>query len=237
MLPGDALSKVGNTLNVNVDGTTITINGSNQLQLSSGAAGSALSGGNGAALDVQVDGTTIDIASNALRIAAGAAGAGLTGGGGSALAVGQGSGIVVSANDVAADFGVTADVSPVGTADDGGSLAQLARIDHVHAAPFPALGNKAMAASATSGNYQSSGCSMAAAPALGCYVGVRVNGIYYEVGNGVKTSDCYFSGNGGTSARAFGAVQNGDTLYWNGVIAGFDLSGSDVVDFDYIAFA
>ena len=40
-------------------------------------------------------------------------------------------------------------------------------------------------------------------PVDGCYVAVYINGIEYEVGNGVKTTTCYFSGDGGTTPRGF----------------------------------
>jgi len=81
-------------------------------------------------------------------------------------------------------------------------------------------------------------------PINGCYVEVKVNGIEYEVGDGVKTKSCYFSGNGGTDARGFlsthpnGQVQSGDELYWNGSISGFELIGgvvgADRISLNYI---
>ena len=78
-------------------------------------------------------------------------------------------------------------------------------------------------------------------PINGCYVEVKVNGIEYEVGDGVKTKSCYFSGNGGTDARGFlsthpnGQVQSGDELYWNGSIAGFELvNGAYRISLNYI---
>lgn len=71
------------------------------LRIAAAAAGAGLTGGGGAALAVNTDGTTIEVVSDAVRIAASAAGAGLTGGGGAALAVGAGTGITVNADDVA----------------------------------------------------------------------------------------------------------------------------------------
>src|SRR5262245_56989745 len=65
----------------------------------------------------------------------------------------------------------------------------------------------------------------------GVYVGVRVNGIDYVVGDGVKTKDCYFSGNAGTTARSFGSIVSGDKLYWVGSVAGFQLATTDKIDF------
>jgi hypothetical protein len=65
------------------------------------------------------------------------------------------------------------------------------------------------------------------------YVGVSVGGIAASVGDGDKLHDCYFSGDGGATARAQGAIQVGDVLYWNGVIATFNLSVTDRIDFFY----
>lgn len=72
------------------------------------------------------------------------------------------------------------------------------------------------------------------------YVEVKVNGVEYEVGNGVTTAVCYFSGDGGTTARGFssahpnGKVQSGDTLHWNGTIAGFELVAGWRISLNYL---
>jgi hypothetical protein len=53
---------------------------------------------------------------------------------------------------------------------------------------------------------------------------------------GAKTGDCYFSGDGGTTARAQGAVVAGDTLYWMQSIAGFNLvNGTHFISLKYNA--
>jgi hypothetical protein len=112
---GDGLTKSGNELSVNVDGTTIQINGSDNLELVNNSI--TVTAGDGIDSDASVAlGGTLNLSavvadfagtgleddgSNNLRIAAAAAGAGLTGGAGSALAVGAGNGITVNANDVA----------------------------------------------------------------------------------------------------------------------------------------
>lgn len=63
---------------------------------------------------------------------------------------------------------------------------------------------------------------------------VIVNGVEYRVGDGTKaTVPCYFSGDGGSTARANGGIIVGDKLYWNGSSAGFQLDGSDRIDFIY----
>jgi hypothetical protein len=105
---GDALSLAGNEFNVQVDGVTISINGSNQLQVNVGAgldttnnmlnvkAGSSITvDANG--VSVRVDGQTIwdngsglELMANAVHasnIDTSAIGAGLTGGNGTAIAI------------------------------------------------------------------------------------------------------------------------------------------------------
>jgi hypothetical protein len=57
------------------------------------------------------------------------------------------------------------------------------------------------------------------------YIGVFVNGVETDLGFGSTTSNsCYFSGDGGVTSRNEGDILIGDALYWNGNVAGFDLS-------------
>lgn len=91
-------------------------------------------------------------------------------------------------------------------------------------------GNRNMTASATTSDGDV-GCSTGLAIDLTAWLAVTVNGTVANVGDGVKTKDCYFSGDGGTTARAFGALQSGDLLYWNGSIAGYQLTISDRIDY------
>lgn len=138
--PAGALSKAAAGTKVNVDNSSIEIatnalqikdagvtlaklasNSVDENKLTTSVAGNGLAGGGGAALSVNVDGSTIEINSDSLRVkdagitlaklasnsvdenklTTSVAGNGLTGGGGSALAVGAGTGIQVNANDVA----------------------------------------------------------------------------------------------------------------------------------------
>ena len=98
----------------------------------------------------------------------------------------------------------------------------------------PSTSNKFMAASATTADGDAAcATGLAGTPAANSYVKVTVNGDEPEVGNGVKTKDCYFSGDSGATARAFNAVVSGDKLYWNGSIAGYQLATTDKVSFEY----
>lgn len=58
---------------------------------------------------------------------------------------------------------------------------------------------------------------------------IEINGILVQLAND-KLSDAYFSDDAGATAKAPAA---GDTLFWNGVIAGYELSASDNIDFIY----
>lgn len=126
----------------------------------------------------------------------------------------------------------------VGASNVEGVATSPARSDHVHATPRAAIGNKNMVASVTTtDNDQATATTVSTANALASYMSVRVNGLHYAVGNGTKVAvDTYFSNDGGTTARTFSAVQTGDTLHWNGSVAGFQLAASDRIDIDYDSF-
>lgn len=82
-------------------------------------------------------------------------------------------------------------------------------------------------------NHQSTGIHISATPVPGSNVSVYVNGQRLAVGDGVRTKDCYFSADGGNSARAMLNIVAGDTLYFNSLIAGYTLSNVDRVTLDY----
>lgn len=65
-------------------------------------------------------------------------------------------------------------------------------------------------------------------------VKVYVNGLEVEVGDAVKTTDCYFSSDNGTTAKAWGAVAVNDKLYWNGSIAPYQLEATDKITYEYL---
>jgi hypothetical protein len=58
-------------------------------------------------------------------------------------------------------------------------------------------------------------------------------GVLQKIGDGVKSTDCYFSNDGGLTARSISAIKSGDQLYWNGLIAGFDLINTDKIQITY----
>ena len=74
------------------------------------------------------------------------------------------------------------------------------------------------------------------------YVEVKYNGTEYEVGNGVKTAPFYFSNDGGVTAKTFMPnvsspstnVEAGDELYFNALLAGFNLAASARISLNYL---
>lgn len=84
---------------------------------------------------------------------------------------------------------------------------------------IPFNGNQNESVLTTSGDGSSTGISLQNVPAQNTRVDVYVNGEKIPVGNGIKTQDCYFSRDGGTTALIFNQLQFGDILYWNGLIS------------------
>ena len=87
----------------------------------------------------------------------------------------------------------------------------------------------------TAGNDVDSTITIAATPVGDRYIQVFVNGLKVEVGDALKTKDCFFSVTASTpfTARALSAIVAGDKLIWNGVVAGYDLETDDAIDLDY----
>lgn len=103
-------------------------------------------------------------------------------------------------------------------------------------AAFDVTSNKAMAASLTTTDFQvACATTLASSPSQHAYVRVLVNGIGVVLADGLKTKDCYFSADGGTTAKSYANIASGDTLYWVGTVAGYQLATTDVIDFDYAA--
>lgn len=99
----------------------------------------------------------------------------------------------------------------------------------------PTQNNRLMSAQATTSDGDLAVTTpIAATPRSDCNVKVEVNGVNASVGDGTKLGvECYFSGDGGTTARTISDIQSGDQLYWNGSVAGYQLSGSDRITFRY----
>lgn len=185
----------------------------------------------GATLDVGA-GNGIQVNADSVEVLYGAVGVITTVNGGDAASAGAANTAARSDHEHAV---ATAAAVAVGTANSEGASTSLARADHVHDAPAPSSGNKNLTASVTaSDNDQATATTVAATPALDGHVAVLVNGVSAHVGDGTKASvDCYFSGDAGVTARAISAIAAGDTLHWNGSVAGFQLAATDKIDFAY----
>lgn len=81
----------------------------------------------------------------------------------------------------------------------------------------------------------STGATITYTPFSDSYVSVEVNGLEVNVGDGAKDEPCYFSADGGTTAKAIADIVAGDTLYWMGSIAGYELEADDEIDISYQA--
>jgi len=98
----------------------------------------------------------------------------------------------------------------------------------------PSTANKFMAASLTSADFQAAcATGITSTPSSGSFVIVQINGATQDLGDGVKTKDCYFSADSGTTAKAIASIVATDKLYWVGSVAGFQLATTDFVSFLY----
>lgn len=124
------------------------------------------------------------------------------------------------ATPVNGDFVLIFDVS-----EGENKKAQLTNLPGVGGGSTLDPADRLFAPSVTSGNGSTTGKTITNTVAGD--IAFFVNGIEETIGDGVKTKSAYFSVDGGTTARAISAIVSGDTLFWNGVIAGYELSGSD----------
>jgi len=85
----------------------------------------------------------------------------------------------------------------------------------------------------TANDGDSTGINITYTPFDDSVVTIKVNGMEINLGDGVKTEASYFSNDGGTSARLIADIEAGDTLYWNGSIAGYELDATDDIDVGY----
>lgn len=115
-----------------------------------------------------------------------------------------------------------------------GTTTQTWAAQSVATAPVPTSSNKEMTANATTADFQAAtATTIVSTPANDGYVEIMINGTMQRLGNGVKTKDCYFSSDGGTTAKTIANIAAGDTLYWVGSVASWQLATTDLIDFNY----
>ncbi len=87
----------------------------------------------------------------------------------------------------------------------------------------------------TSGNDKSTGLELTYKPLSHSSIKVFVNGQALLLGTSTITVDCYFSSDGGSTAKDYDEIINGDILYFNGQFVGWDLSTTDRIILIYEA--
>lgn len=95
----------------------------------------------------------------------------------------------------------------------------------------PTYADKKFVSEVTTTDGEWSGAEFTGSP-IG-YTGSDVDGIHKIVGDAVKTEECYWSRDGGTTALALSALAIGDRMYWNGSEAGFELDGVSIITLNY----
>ena len=76
-------------------------------------------------------------------------------------------------------------------------------------------------------------------PLDGSYIQVFYNGQELEVGDGTRLKECYFSSDGGNTAKYFDSsdgskVTTGDEIYFNSGISGFILQAAARISTNYL---
>ena len=221
----------GSTLSVALDtttggGTSGLAVGANGLGVAAGLAGNGLTLVQGSAMTVDPDTETgantqaVQVTANGVGLlVSDIAGTGLEADGSANLR------LAAQGNGITGGAGTTLSVQADGTSVSVGASGVKAAV--------PTTGDKEQQSAATSGDGQTTAITIAATPAGDGYVQVLLNGIQVTLGDGVKTKDCYFSADAGSTARAITAITAADVLYWNGVVVGFDLETTDYLDFNY----
>jgi hypothetical protein len=87
----------------------------------------------------------------------------------------------------------------------------------------------------TSADGDSTGIQITYSPFSDGAVAITVNGLGANIGDGAKDEPCYFSSDDGVTAKEIANISAGDTLYWNGSIAEFELDPTDEIDIIYQA--
>lgn len=101
-------------------------------------------------------------------------------------------------------------------------------------ATVPYKGDQELTPAATTGDNATTGLTLTQKPIADTRIDVFINGENINVGDGIKTADCYFSSDSGTTAKALVDILNGDTLYYNGVICHIgNLDTNDRIDINY----
>lgn len=94
-----------------------------------------------------------------------------------------------------------------------------------------------MTPATVTGDGQDTGLTISVTPANGSLVLVQLNGVTCSLAlapGDKATSEFYFSGDNGSTARAIANVVAGDKLFFNGAVAGYGLDSTDRISLVYL---
>jgi hypothetical protein len=86
-------------------------------------------------------------------------------------------------------------------------------------------------------NFQPTGILIGNTPASDSGVRVYVNGVQVTLSDGDRSKECYFSSDGGATGKVVENIVIGDALYFNSLVALYQLSLTDLVSLDYDVLA
>lgn len=123
------------------------------------------------------------------------------------------------------------------TTSNGGRVPYLLMIEDEAGAGAPdgaeTFDDLNQTANVTSADGDFTGATISNTPYNDSNVQILVNGVNVNLGDGAKNKACYFSADGGATARPIADIEQSDALYWNGSIAGYELDGLDEIDIIY----
>jgi len=233
VVAGNGISKSGSTLSVDLDATSGLAVSSNGLKIdASTLTDEVLNPALDSIVFIDSDGgtkreTIVDFANNFINLGLSATNGFIS------VTVDTAGGLEVDANQGVAvkeaDDSLSSDVNGIKVNLNANASIAIKGSAGL-ASAIPTSSDKAQTPASVSADNTSTTLTITATP-IGD-VRVAVNGIMVDLGDGLKTKDCYFSADAGSTAKALSAIATGDTLFWNGVSV-YALDATDLVDFIY----
>lgn len=160
-----------------------------------------------------------------------------------ALDVNTGLGLEITNDEVAVEWGGTASgltfsTNSIGVNVDNDTIV-INSIGELEVVDITGLKSEPIYQDSTSLNQTSltnefqTGITLGATPSTHSRINVFVNGQQQQISFGDKTGDCYFSTDGGTTAKTTANIIAGDELIWNGINAEFTISNDDDIEIIY----
>jgi hypothetical protein len=149
----------------------------------------------------------------------------------SSMVVTAGGSVSVLAADVVFDNSTTTGVTSV---DVQGALVEIN--NKIESLNYSSNNKDMVALSGTTGIYKATNTTITDIPRTA--VRVEVNGVEVPVGNGTVNSWSFFSSDGGSTAKTYTNVAQGDSLYWNRTFAPYNLQDdpADSITFIYMVY-